>query len=387
MTQTTGNISVTITPPSLDIEEAWNDLLLRADGNVFLSPGVLCAIPDASNVHVLLAWEDGERPRRLLGIWALRNRTPMDRQRQWLAPHSLISASSNASFITNPVIDRNHIEEVIAAFFAAIRDASGLPRLIQLLWFEADTPVYTAMRHQLGRWRYREYERDERPFVNTAIGVKKSGSTRQNLRRHWKRLQALPGGAEISNDRSSPAVIQKAFEIFLNMEQGQWKGAQGTAMLSRPQNAIFARKMVDNLANEGNLSVAVLTVGGEPVATQVLLYCATTAYTWKTAFDSRYSKYSPGTVLVDEITSRLLDSGDVLEINSCARSNSFMAGIWDGRRSIVEDALIDVSRSVSPALVRELITWQLHRFLRRFSMRIWPTVKRVSTRTVIHLGR
>ncbi len=71
------------------------------------------------------------------------------------------------------------------------------------------------------------------------------------------------------------------------------------------------------------------------------MYCEATAYTWKTAFNAEYGKYSPGALLIDKITDELFAGPDVLAINSCAAEASFMAQLWAGRRTMV-DMLVDV---------------------------------------------
>jgi hypothetical protein len=87
--------------------------------------------------------------------------------------------------------------------------------------------------------------------------------------------------------------------------------------------------------------VALLRLNGTAIAAQVLMYCGKTAYTWKTAFDANYAKYSPGTLLIDRITEELFAGPDIFAINSCAAETSFMAQLWAGRRGMV-DLLIDV---------------------------------------------
>jgi hypothetical protein len=74
------------------------------------------------------------------------------------------------------------------------------------------------------------------------------------------------------------------------------------------------------------------------------------AYTWKTAFDAAFAKYSPGALLVDKVTDTLFASG-VMQCESCATQDSFMAQLWTGRRATV-DLLLDVGaeRSASFAL-------------------------------------
>ena len=66
------------------------------------------------------------------------------------------------------------------------------------------------------------------------------------------------------------------------------------------------------------------------------MYGGTTAYTWKTAFDAGFGKYSPGALLVDRITEELFAGPDIVAINSCAAEASFMGQLWAGRRAMVD---------------------------------------------------
>jgi hypothetical protein len=142
------------------------------------------------------------------------------------------------------------------------------------------------------------------------------------------------------NDRTPQGAAQ-AFEAFLALEKASWKGDQGTALLSHPKDAAFVRQLLQNLATGRNASVAVLRVNGEAIAAQVLMYCGTTAYTWKTAFSADFGKYSPGALLIDKVTDELLSGSDIDAINSCAAEASFMSQLWAGRRTMV-DMLVDV---------------------------------------------
>ena len=112
------------------------------------------------------------------------------------------------------------------------------------------------------------------------------------------------GTVDVVNDRTLDGARQ-AFESFLALEKASWKGDRGTALLSDSHDAAFVRRMFQDLAAQGNASVALLRVDGEPISAQVLMYCGTTAYTWKTAFDAHYGKYSPGALLIDKITDEL----------------------------------------------------------------------------------
>jgi hypothetical protein len=144
--------------------------------------------------------------------------------------------------------------------------------------------------------------------------------------------------------------VRHAFEAFLILEGESWKGARGTALLSRPADAGFARRLIAALAEKGAASVALLRLEGTPIAAQVLLYSGRKAYTWKTAFDAAHAKHSPGVVLVDRITEELFASG-IQAIESCSPETGFMAQLWEGRRGTL-DVLLHVGARRSARVSR-----------------------------------
>jgi hypothetical protein len=331
-------ISVTIDSPNLDLGAQWDDLVLRASPNVFMHPAALKAANDTNfaRVGMLLAWHEGAGPRRLVGVWAMQRRRALP---CW--PETLQALPYNYAFISNPVVDPFHVDEVIPAMLAAIETNPQLPKLINLVSFDVDEPSHGALLNSLSRRGIGPLvlSTAARPSVTREFGVKRSGSTRKKLRQDWNRLSAL-GGVDVVNERS-PAAVRAAFETFLTMEQSSWKGARGTALLSHGQDAVFARTLLQNLAAAQCASVALLRINREAIAAQVLMYCGSMGYTWKTAFDANFAKYSPGSLLVDRITDQLFAETDISAINSCAAENSFMAQLWAGRRSMV-DMLFDV---------------------------------------------
>ena len=211
---------------------------------------------------------------------------------------------------------------------------------------DAECPSYPAMLKALAGCGIQPLMLCEsaRPYVTREFGVKRSGSTRKKLRQDWNRLSAL-GTVDVVNDRAL-AGAQQAFETFLALEKASWKGARGTALLSDSQDAAFVRRLFQSLAARQNASVALLRLDGEAIAAQVLMYCGTTAYTWKTAFSAKYGKYSPGVLLIDKITDELFAGPETSAINSCAAEGSFMAQLWAGRRTMV-DLLVDIGSGKS----------------------------------------
>jgi hypothetical protein len=179
----------------------------------------------------------------------------------------------------------------------------------------------------------------------------------------------------VVNDRTAEGAEQ-AFEIFLALEAGSWKGDRGTAILCDELDAAFIRQLLNGLAGQGDASVALLRVDGRPIAAQVLMYCGTTAYTWKIGFDAEFAKYSPGALLVDKITELLFAGTEIDAIDSCSVESSFMAQLWAGRRPMV-DLLIDVGPKRSLRFAMEAQRLLGYHRLRKLRDRLrawkWPS--------------
>jgi CelD/BcsL family acetyltransferase involved in cellulose biosynthesis len=342
-------ISVTIASPGQNISAQWENLIARAPGNAFMNPVALKAAFDTmfAVVHVLLAWEEGVESSRLVGLWALQQRSIMS---FW--PALLEARPYNYAFLSTPVIDPVFATEVMPAFFAAIRNNPALPNVVSLKEMDADSQAYAAIQKTIADKHHAHLTLTEsrRPFVTREAGVKSSGSTRKKLRQDWNRLSAL-GALEVVNERHADGV-RASFEQFLDLEKRSWKGAEGTAILCSDKDAFFTRRLIGDLAAVGNASVALLRLDGRAIAAQVVMYCGTTAYTWKTAFDTEFAKYSPGVLVIDKLTDQLFTSTAVQAIDSCATEGSFMGSLWTGRKNMV-DVVVDVRSSRSLVFAME----------------------------------
>jgi hypothetical protein len=193
------------------------------------------------------------------------------------------------------MIDCACADDVVAAFFDAIRRDARLPKTVRLQSFEADPIVHPAiLRILASTGRYHEFSRTERPFADQFTGTKKS--TRKKLRQ----LSAV-GTVEIVNERT-PAGAEAAFEMFLKLEAESWKGEEGTALLCYADDARFSRRLIENLAAYDLASVALLRIDGDAIAAQVLFYSGHRAYTWKTGFKASFARFSPGLLVADKST-------------------------------------------------------------------------------------
>jgi Acetyltransferase (GNAT) domain len=353
-------IFVNIGVPDLDMTEHWEALARRAAANVFLNPAALnaAAATGFAHVHALLAWDTSVVPNRLVGFWALR-----ERRIGVVGPSVLAAPPYEYSFVSSPVIDPDFIDAVMPAFFDSIENDPALPNVIQIRFLDGDSDTYRAITSALALRKGQMLKLSEhpRPFLAAASERKRSGSTAKKLRQDWNRLSSL-GTVDIANDRTS-AGAREAFEVFLTLEARSWKGANGTALLSDEDDAAFTRRLIGDLAEHRNASVALLRVDGKPIAAQVLLYSGSMAYTWKTAFDAEFAKFSPGALLVDKVTDELFDTQAIAAIESCSLESGFMAQLWTGRRMTV-DMLVDVGPGKSFSFTLAAFGERLYAWLR-----------------------
>ena len=326
-------VFVTIVSPAENFGPHWDALIPRARVNVFLSPAALNAVHamDFAKVHVLLAWERHAQPERLVGVWALWERKILNN-----GPAYLSTPAYDYSFLSNPVIDPEFMDETMAAFLDAVERHPSLPNSLRLFYLDGECASYRALERALTVRRSPMHLVSERlrPAVSRSFGQKRQSSTTiKKLRQQYNRLSKI-GPIEIVNAREHDAAMA-AFDDFVALEAASWKGERGTALANRKKDLAFTRALLSNLAKAGNASVALMKVGDRSVASQVMLYCENIAYTWKVAFDAEFSSYSPGVQLMHRLTEQLLSTTEIDEIESCAHEGSFLSKLWDGERRSV----------------------------------------------------
>lgn len=327
-----------------ELASDWRDLTRRADGaNVFMHPALLGAAMAAyprRRILVLLAWRQrpGVQP-QLAGIWAFSS----NRHPQSVLPLRILSAPPIPNtYLATPVVDGDCLDAVLEAFLAYVAADAALPRVVALDAMGADTETMAALARVLaarqgslrvfGRSRRPRLasERDGKAYLEQAM----SSSTRKKLRQHRRRLGEKGRLEQVL--ATGTAAVCAAFEEFLALEASGWKGRQGTALLSDPADAQFARAMIAALAAQGHAHIHSLVLDGKPVSMQVVLQAGSTAFTWKTAYDEALHDFSPGTLLFEDYTARLLADRTVESVDSCSFDDTGYMAAWQERVELVQ---------------------------------------------------
>ncbi len=369
-----------------DIKEAWTDLAARAlEANITLTPAkALAAIRNLQKADrgcAVLVWQsdgDGPAPRRLLGLFPLEFSTM-----RWGVP--VRSAGFWWHFYSisgTPLVDRRQAQSAIAAFVGWLKTARSAPRFLRVTEL-VKGPVYDILTNVLAArgMAVREYDGHERAildpdrpgedYLRESLGKKRS----KEYRRVRNRLVDLGQVTyRMLRDRDE---IEDAIARFIALEKSGWKGERGTALACRDDWRAFFTDTVLGLAETGDCRIAELSLDGRVIASTVLIVSQDVAWMWKIAFDEMLSRYSPGVLLVLDVTEDLIADKKITRVDSCAVADHPMINrIWRERLGVV-DLLVTTRSGIVP---RRLIEW-LEQMRRDARVKIKTIYKRLTKET------
>jgi hypothetical protein len=120
------------------------------------------------------------------------------------------------------------------------------------------------------------------------------------------------------------------------------------------------REALSGASARGRLERLTLSLDGEPIAMLANFVTPPGAFSFKTAFDERYARYSPG-VLLQRENLALLDRAGIEWCDSCASADHPMIDhIWRERRQIGRLS-IAIGGALRRALFGQLVRAELGR--------------------------
>jgi CelD/BcsL family acetyltransferase involved in cellulose biosynthesis len=307
--------------------DRWRDLAARAlEPNPFMEADfVVPAARFLGDEPRLLTVSDGEDLRACVAVV----RVPRWRGVPWPA---LVTWRHDYCFLGSPLVDRVHSVDALRAL---IEVAS--PRVLVLEWLRTGGAVWDTLSAVLADQATPpvSYETFQRPMahrIQGAFTVDASARRRRRLGelRTWMGDE-LDGEVEVTQR----AGDRRALEQFLALEARGWKGRAGTALALRPGHAEFMRDMCGRFAAAGRLHLESLEVDGEPVAMVCGLVAGPGVFWFKTAYDERYSRASPGVQVLIESVEHLERRDTVCWIDTCAApSAGWLAQLIPGRTTV-----------------------------------------------------
>ena len=166
-------------------------------------------------------------------------------------------------------------------------------------------------------------------YWDAAVRAKK----RKELRRQANRLSEL---GETGFRRWQPGEpVESWIDAFLALEARGWKGAAGSALASHGDTEAWFRAILSAAAEAGRLDMRALDLDGRPLAMLVNFLCPPGGFSFKTAFDEDYARFSPG-VLLQQANLDLLDDPHISWVDSCAApGHPMIDSVWRERRALV----------------------------------------------------
>ncbi len=264
-----------------------------------------------------------------------------------------------------PLVDSENAVDIITDFIHGMSDPSlKLPSIIVLPDIRLDSTFATMLRGVAlsNNLPLMETNKYERPMLDSDIDapeyIEQSISKHhvRELNRQRRRIADL-GRIDFEIARR-PNDIRDALEEFLHLENLGWKGRKRTSLVADRHRAAFAREAINNLAEVDRVRIHSLKLEGKTIASLIVFIMGGDAYTWKTTYDEEYAKYSPGKLLMQEVTEWQLDDFNIVKTDSCARpDHPIMARFWQERCSM--GTLVVGLNNNSDRDVRQ-VTKQLH---------------------------
>lgn len=241
-----------------------------------------------------------------------------------------------------PLVDHDDPTGVIEDFFGMLaRPHLKLPKVFVMPEVRLDGP-FAAMVRSLAESRNLPFEitgRVERPFLQSELGgddyLRASLNKHHTgeFRRQWRRLSEQ--GRLEYNVARQPEEVRLGIEAFLALEASGWKGRARTAMAIDRFRAAFAREAAHRLAEKDLCRVHSLTLDGRTIASLVVFVESGVGYAWKTAYDEDFHRFSPGMLLMIEVTKQHLEDPNIDATDSCAvPDHPMLSRLWMERRPL-----------------------------------------------------
>ena len=194
-------------------------------------------------------------------------------------------------------------------------------------------------------------------YWDEAVRAKK----RKELRRQANRLAEQ--GAVTFRRWQAGEDVAPWIDAFLDLEARGWKGRAGSALASHSDTQAWFRAILTGAAGAGKLDMRALDLGDRPLAMLVNFLCPPGGFSFKTAFDEDYARFSPG-VLLQQANLDLLDDRRIDWVDSCAApGHPMIDSVWRERRALV---WVNVPLSASSDRLRFAILIHAERLWRRW---------------------
>lgn len=287
------------------------------------------------DLRLFLLWAGEPGRSLLLGLLPI---GPASRFGRWPVPHVQNWMHHNC-FLGTPLV-RKGFEPVFWEQLLTALDAGDWPGFLHINGMTIGGPLDQALRAVCGNQKRRcdLVHSETRALLQSDLGSEAyfnatvRGKKRKELRRQAKRLEEL--GAITYGKYSGSEGLDQWIDEFLQLERCGWKGLGGSALDSVGQTREFFREALLGAALAGQLERYDIRLEGTPLAMLVNFHSGRHSFSFKTAFDEAFARFSPGVLLQLE-NLKMLDDPSIVWMDSCAaQDHPMIDSLWSDRRHI-----------------------------------------------------
>jgi CelD/BcsL family acetyltransferase involved in cellulose biosynthesis len=270
------------------------------------------------------------------------------------------------AFCGTPLVARGFEHAFWRALFAHFDRSARRALFLHVPMLPERGPVGEALEEVLaeqGRARTLA-RRESRAMLASDLGpaayleISMTAKKRKELRRQHARLAEL-GDLTFERCEGDERIAHWTRE-FLALEASGWKGEAGSALASHADTTGFFAETLAGAAAAGRLERLALRLDGAPVAMLANFLCPPAAFSFKTAFDERFARFSPGLLLQLENLA-LMERPGIEWADSCAaEGHSMIERLWREKRTLASHNIAIAGRP-RRALYGALMRWENRR--------------------------
>ncbi len=212
--------------------------------------------------------------------------------------------------------DETEKKIIVNAVWEVIRDTTRWDVMEMRLvkkdsWFGDVLTLAESEKHKTGIWPM-----DGAPFITLPQSDDKVSSIdnffkgsrkhfRQELDRRLRRLKEIGDVEFVVTQGFTTCLINTYFDL----ESNGWKGRSGTAVTDDPLVAQMHEEFAANVAEKQSLFVYQLKLDGKIIAMSLNIKQGPRIIHWKTSYDEKYSRYSPGNLLFRKLVQDCINDG------------------------------------------------------------------------------
>ena len=254
-------------------------------------------------------------------------------------PHLTVWQHGNA-FVGAPLVARGFERAFWRELFTWCDRQPGSALFLHLPLLPADGALHEALVQVLGEQRrpWATVLREERALLRSKLNAEAyleqslTGKKRKELRRQHRRL--AEEGELTTERRGGREGIDGWVDEFLALERSGWKGERGSALACDQRTAALFRAALRGAAERGRLERLAIRLDGKPLAMLANFICPPGAFGYKTAFDERLARFSPGVLLQRENLEMLARPGIEWTDSCAAVDHPMIDHLWRERRTV-----------------------------------------------------